>query len=480
MVYVNCTDSDVPLVAELFRLFDVSWSRTNSSKSEKVMISFGETDAIKEAIPKIQYDRHRSFTGNHIPAGKEVKRLQFSNVVVPIYCGARKIDAIGEVVATTEDGFAIAKCIKTKESISVIFGYDLLAELHFLLTIGQPVEYAAIPTLDLHIDLLKNALSYISRDHSAVKNHTPHKLLILTHDVDIPFLRPHLFDTVFAGILARGAASLTGRSKLARLRRKALLLSLGHAVGLTQDPLQGLSNCLAIEEELGVKSTFFLVSRQGTAGKPCPRYEGHSRWRSMRKVKYGRRGLERVLSQLKDTGNEVALHGVDAWISSVEAVQEKSAIEKYGFKLYGNRMHWLYWGMDTPQALADAGFTYDSSLGYNTTIGFRCGTAKPIRFPSAPTLWELPMIVMDAALIKDKNKELTPEEVVERISPIAQHISKHGGALTINWHVRSFSLERPWVEHYKQLVSFLLDSGFSAVTASEAIERFISRERQKE
>jgi len=470
MVHVVCAKGDVFLVAELFRLLGASWSRASGGKKARITVSFGESDLIRKGIPKVQYDRYRSSfsTMDSVMSEVTVIRLRFGSTIIPIYCGVRKINGSGKVLATTENGFVVARFVKEGSLLSVIFGYDILAELQFLLTIGQPIEYAAIPTLDLHINLLKLALSHISKDISNIKSGTPQKLLVLTHDVDIPFLRPHLFDTVFAGILARGISNLPGKTNLARLRRKTLLLSIEHAVGLTPDPLQGLANCLSIEETLKVKSTFFLVSRLGTAGRPCLRYEGYSRWRSMRKIKYGRQGLRRILNQLKDTGNEIALHGIDAWIFSGEAIQEKCALEKYGFKVYGNRMHWLYWGIDTPQVLADAGFTYDSSLGYNTSVGFRCGTAKPFRFPNAPTLWELPMIVMDNALLK--RRDLSPEEMIEQVIPIVQQISKHGGILTLNWHIRSFGYERGCAKHYEKLVRYLQTLGFKCMQPVDIIE----------
>jgi hypothetical protein len=74
---------------------------------------------------------------------------------------------------------------------------------------------------------------------------------------------------------------------------------------------------------------------------------------------------------------------------------------------------------------------------------------------------------MDTSLLSEK--KLSPAEVVEHVRPFAQHISKNGGVLTINWHDRSFSSQRPWHQHYKQLVSDLLEKNFVPMTAIEAI-----------
>jgi len=38
----------------------------------------------------------------------------------------------------------------------VRLGYDLFQEVQFLLSAGQPLEQASIPTLDIHIRMLRN------------------------------------------------------------------------------------------------------------------------------------------------------------------------------------------------------------------------------------------------------------------------------------------------------------------------------------
>ena len=42
----------------------------------------------------------------------------------------------------------------------------------------------------------------------------------------------------------------------------------------------------------------------------------------------------------------------------------------------GVRMHWLYAGEKSPAILEQAGFAYDSTSGYNETVGYRAGTTQ--------------------------------------------------------------------------------------------------------
>ncbi len=47
---------------------------------------------------------------------------------------------------------------RTGETVVARIGYDLFSEVHTLLVVGQPVLYAGIATLDLHIALLRDLI----------------------------------------------------------------------------------------------------------------------------------------------------------------------------------------------------------------------------------------------------------------------------------------------------------------------------------
>ena len=40
------------------------------------------------------------------------------------------------------------------------------------------------------------------------------------------------------------------------------------------------------------------------------------------------------------------------------------------------RMHWLYYDQQSPGVLEKAGAVYDSTIGYNETVGYRAGTTQ--------------------------------------------------------------------------------------------------------
>src|SRR5207249_1608661 len=104
----------------------------------------------------------------------------------------------------------------------------------------------------------------------------------------------------------------------------------------------------------------------------------------------------------------VGVHAIDAWIDSASGSEERERISStVGSPAAGVRMHWLFSYEETPRKLEEAGFTYDSTFGYNETVGFRAGTLQAFRPLKASRLLELPLNVMDTALFYPVHMNLT-------------------------------------------------------------------------
>ena len=107
-------------------------------------------------------------------------------------------------------------------------------------------------------------------------------------------------------------------------------------------------------------------------------------------------------------------------------------------------MHWLYFDEEAPARLDRAGFSYDSTVGYNETIGFRAGTAQAFKPFQAERMLELPLHIMDTALFYPSYMNLSSKQAEKAIDPLIENVARFGGALTINWHDRSLAPERLW------------------------------------
>ena len=110
-------------------------------------------------------------------------------------------------------------------------------------------------------------------------------------------------------------------------------------------------------------------------------------------------------------------------------------------------MHWLYFDSQAPATLEKAGFSYDSTVGYNETIGYRAGTTQVFKHAEVDRLLELPLHIMDTALFYPSYMNLSDDEARAAMLPLIENVTRFGGVLTINWHDRSLGPERLWAEY---------------------------------
>ena len=138
-------------------------------------------------------------------------------------------------------------------------------------------------------------------------------------------------------------------------------------------------------------------------------------------------------------------------------------------------MHWLLRNQSTFRVLEEAGFVYDSTVGYNETVGYRSGTTQVFRPSGARAFLELPLHIQDGALFYPERLDLSESEAWKRCREIIEHAREFGGVLTILWHDRSPGPERFWGDFYVKLLHTLsaLDSWFG--TAAQVVAWFGKR-----
>ncbi len=163
-------------------------------------------------------------------------------------------------------------------------------------------------------------------------------------------------------------------------------------------------------------------------------------------------------------------------MDSSEGREELEEIRRLtGVAEIGVRMHWLYYDQQSPATLEKAGAAYDSTIGYNETVGYRAGTTQAYKPLEATRLLELPLHVMDTALFYPAHLGLSPRQAKTLIGRMADNAVQFGGCLTINWHDRSIAPERLWDDNYRDLVQELKSRGAWFATAGQAIAWFRKR-----
>jgi hypothetical protein len=138
-------------------------------------------------------------------------------------------------------------------------------------------------------------------------------------------------------------------------------------------------------------------------------------------------------------------------------------------------MHWLYYDEKSPAVLESAEASYDSTIGYNETVGYRAGTTQVYKPLGVERLLELPLHAMDTALFYLSYLGLSPRRASVRLRQMADNAVRFGGTLTINWHDRSLAPERLWGGCYRDLIQDLKSRGAWFSTAGQAVSWFRKR-----
>jgi hypothetical protein len=483
MIGVIASEAEHSAVAEFFELFKTPWEFHRPGAHYDVLICSNSLvpenrsgllllyGAQRQAFEDCQNMKTRPAPGHDF--------VSFRGERMPIYGTCLLFGSPCNTVLVHEGtNSAAAVSVASDAQVVVRLGFDLFQEVRHLLTQGQPAEFASIPTLDLHISLLRELI--VSRGVPLVEIlpvPAGHRFIVcLTHDVDHPCVRYHKCDRTMFGFLYRALIGsiinfCRGRRSLGQVAvnwKAALSLPLVFA-GLAKDFWNQLDRYLELER--GLASTFFVIPTKGAAG-----VDSHGRTRANRASRYASADIADDLKKLLSANGEIAVHGIDAWRESAKGRDERERIQEItGTVEIGVRMHWLYFNSQAPLTLEKAGFSYDSTVGYNETIGYRAGTAQVFRHPNVDHLLELPLHIMDTALFYPSYMNLSDEQAEVAMLPLIENATRFGGVLTINWHDRSLGPERLWGDAYVTLLHDLRARKPWFATAAQTVSWFRKR-----
>lgn len=484
MIGVATRAEERDIASEFFELFKTPWEFSRPNGRYEVLIDDGAAvDRSPAKLVVIYGSQATAFDHeqkNLLGSQHRRTTLSHNGDRIPVYgsCVTFPSDGTSPHLVLEDTGESVVSVTRVDGSIFIRIGYDLFWEVGFLLTTGQPPTNAGIPTLERHIAFLRDCIigSGIPLVEIPAIPEGYRFIVCLTHDVDHPSIRLHRFDHTMFGFLYRAVVgSLIGvcsrRTRLASLGRNltaVLTLPLVH-LGLARDFWSGFEEYLEIEK--GLRSTFFVIPVRNNPGRTvdgdAPR---------MRASSYGVADIAPELNTVLAAGSEVALHGIDAWLDAAAGSEERELVSRVtGSVPVGSRMHWLFWDERAPEKLEKAGFDYDSTFGYNETVGFRAGTMQAFKPISARSLLEIPLTIMDTALFYPSYLNLTQEGAKQVVRPLIDDAERYGGALTINWHDRSLAPERLWDGFYIELVDELKRRGAWFPTAAQATAWFRRR-----
>lgn len=461
MIGVAAKLDDWGVVEEFFELFKTPWERASPTKKYEVVLSAGEAIDKLQALSFVVYGSAAlaidSLAGVALAQTNGPADIEWIEGSFPIY-GRTATFAAGRGMLF-RDGQPV-DC-RYRDGYIRRIGYDLFGEVHYLLTEGQPIQRSMCPTVDLHIAVLRRVL----RDQGVSFIEIPPRpaghdfVCCLTHDIDFFGIRRHALDRTLVGFSTRATAGTLvdlvrgRRTVIEAIRNWATVLRLPLVFfRLARDVWRPFDDYSAADGSR--PSTYFLVPFRD---KPGAGLDGSHR--PTRAVRYQISDIRDEATAVAARGNELAVHGIDAWCD-VDAgrAELKELTSITGLSSAGVRMHWLYSDAGAAERLEQAGFDYDSTCGYNDAVGFRSGTSQVFRAPGAKSLMELPMAIMDTALFFPDRMGLPPEEGLELCKRVVAQIRRFGGTVVVNWHDRSLAPERLWIRPYRALLAYMRET----------------------
>lgn len=193
---------------------------------------------------------------------------------------------------------------------------------------------------------------------------------------------------------------------------------------LGKSPLCNFNDILSLEEKYGATSSFYFMAEE--AGEQDYAYRIDD--------------FEPVLKEIVDRGCEVGLHGGHtSYLNPEEMKLKKKHLEKVlGRNIVGYRNHYLrFRAPETWEYLHNAGFLYDTTLGYPDQVGFRNGMCHPFRPFNRTTgktidILEIPLTFM--ATTFEGYMKIDLRRAWEMTKYLIDTVQQNRGVLTVLWH----------------------------------------------
>ncbi len=280
----------------------------------------------------------------------------------------------------------------------------------------------------------------------------------LTHDVDaISEINVQQNIRSIWKLIKTGAERPLGESL-----RWILIYKLNALKGLTgkADQLCNFEKWLDLEQEYGASSTFFFAPEQVNLAHESDcmyTYDQKFRFREQQIT------VAELMQTMDQQGWEVGLH--PSWFAHdnvSEMRSQKQQVERVlGHEIESVRQHFLkYDPQKTPQTQFEAGFRYDSTLGFNDNVGFRRGSSYPfncydLEGNKALPLLQIPLTAQDGALmLSEKGLRLDPDSAVDYVRLMMEAVKEVGGVLTLSWHPHTINRSGFW-QAYQNVLKML-------------------------
>jgi hypothetical protein len=338
---------------------------------------------------------------------------------------------------------------------------DVFNKIRILLNQGHWQTHLHRPLVEIYLDELRNNI----KQYTVLIEIPPSPweypyMVALTHDVDSISISDVKFESVaFAALRC-----------MAQLNIKYGIDLLLIKLGIKKEVYHPFEKWKSIEQELGIRSTFFIIP---------PYTEKYSHFHKYREIKYTFDMKD--IDELKSGGWEVGIHNINGWIDIEKGKEELNYIKGS----VGNRTHWLMHNENSWNVLDAIGYEYDTTFGYDDDVGYRAGTIQVYQPEGVSNLLELPLHIQDTGLfakscwIYTYNKwmkipclGLTDIDAEDYCKNILHQAKLFGGVITILWHYNSLYPPTDLSKNYIHLAQYAKNEGAWVTTAKNIVDWF--------
>jgi len=344
-----------------------------------------------------------------------------------------------EILIIHADIVTLSFCMLSRLEECVADRFDEHGNFDFAQSICSTYNIIDFPIVDEYALILRKYLStYLSLNLVS-----EHKCQIIpTHDID----HVRRFDGFFTS-----AITIIGGDLLARKNLKFAINSFHHYINSIKKPfldpmITAANSLLELSYELGLKSTFYFMCSNKSKYD-----EGYDIYNP---------AVQALIKKIKQRDMNIGYHAsYNTFCDSNLFREEKQNLEKaIGHEILVSRQHYLHFNINkTPVIWEDNQIITDSTLGFNSREGFRCGTCHEFNLydrinDRETSVIELPLLVMDCTLLYKRH--LTVEQAYTQLEKLYDRCCAVNGKFVILWH--SHFMHREWEVWYQDVYKKIL------------------------
>jgi len=219
-----------------------------------------------------------------------------------------------------------------------------------------------------------------------------------------------------------------------------------------------------LEEEYGGTSSFYFMATD----------------RDIYRFRYHIEDLAAELDEIQDRGWEVGIHGGYYSYADAQAMhQEKTRLEAMlRTEVRGYRNHFLRIQVpETWVSLEQAGFLYDTTLGYPGTPGFRNGMCHPFRPFDLRTGREMDILEIPLCMMDQSQALSRPPDLWQRLATMMDRVAACRGVMTVLFHTPIFmsAVHRTHLQIYRKLLACARDRNAWITSAGEIADWWVKQ-----